>query len=93
MKQLLDQDYTDKVTGLSARSIVMNQFGKNPSGNKERIDNQVMERINMTINILNYNKPIRIPNNEECENNSDLALQAVFAKELHITKDINRKYE
>jgi hypothetical protein len=93
MKQLLDQHYIEKVTGLSARSIVMNQFGKNPSGNRERIDVQAKERINMTLDILNYNKPIHIPNDEECESNSDLALQAVFAQELHIIKDLNRKFE
>lgn len=93
LKQLLDQHYMDEITGVSARSIMMNQFGKNPSGNKERIDDQVMARINMTIDILNYKKPIRIPNEEECESNNDFALQAVFAKELHIIKDLNRKFE
>ena len=93
IKQLLDQHYMNNVTGVSARSIVINQFGKNPSGNKERIDTKVEARIKMTIDILNYKKPIYIPSDEECESNSDLALQAVFAKELHITKDISRKYE
>lgn len=93
LKQLLDQHYMDEITGVSARSIVINQFGKNPSGNKERIDDQVLARINMTKDILNYNKPIRIPNEEECESNNDFALQAVFAKELHIIKDLNRKFE
>ena len=93
IKQLLDQHYMDVIKGVSARSIVMNQFGKKPSGNKERIDTQDNARIDITKDILNYKKPIHIPDDEECESNSDLALQAVFAKELHITKDLNRKIE
>jgi hypothetical protein len=95
MKQLLEQHYMNKVTGVSARSIVMNQFGKKTSGNKERIDANVMERIKMTIYILDYNKPLPLPKKGRGEGDdiSDLALQAVFAKELHITKDLNRTYE
>lgn len=93
LKQLLDQHYMDKRIGVSARSIVINQFGRNPSGNKERIDKQSLARINMTIDILDYKKPIRVPTIEEYENNNDLALQAVLAKELHITKDLKRRLE
>ncbi len=93
LKQLLDQHYMDKRTGVSARSIVINQFGRNPSGNKERIDAIVSERIKLTIGILDYKKPIRIPNEGECESNDDLALLAVYAKELHITKDLNRRFD
>lgn len=95
MKQLLEQHYMDELTGVSARSIVMNQFGQNPSGNKERIDAQGWERINMTKYILDYNKPLPLPKKGKGEGDdiSDLALQAVFSKELHITKDLNRMYE
>lgn len=95
LKRLLEQHYMNKVTGVSARSIVLNQFGQNLSGNKERIDAQGWERINMTIYILDYNKPLPLPKKGkgEEEDISDLALQAVYAKELHITKDLNRKYE
>ena len=93
LKQLLNQHYMDKRTGVSARSIVINQFRQKPSGNKERIDAKDLARINMSIDILDFKKPIRIPDYEECENNSDLALLAVYAKELHITKDLNRRFE
>ncbi len=95
IKQLLEQYYIDKKTGVSARSIVINQFGKKPSGNKERIDAQNFERINMIKYILDYNKPLPLPSKGKGEGDdiSDLALQAVFAKELHITKDLKRTYE
>ena len=95
LKQLLVQHYMNKATGVTARSIVLNQFGQKPSGNKERIDAQGWERINMTMYILDYNKPLPLPKKGKGEGDdiSDLALQAVFSKELHITKDLNRKYE
>ena len=95
MKKLLEQHYMNKVTGLSARSIVKNQFAKTPSGNKDRIDSQNEERIKMTLYILDYNKPLPLPpkGKGEGEDISDLALQEVFAKELHVTKDLNRQYQ
>ncbi len=95
IKQLLVQHYMNKATGVTARSIVLKQFGKKPSGNKERIDALGWERIKLTIYILDYNKPLPLPKKGKGEGDdiSDLALQAVFAKELHITKDLNRKYE
>ena len=95
LKQILDQHYMDKKTGVSARSIVKNQFGKNPSGNKERIDAEGLVRIKLTTYILDYQKPLPLPPKGKGEGDdiSDLALQAVFAKELHITKDLNRSYE
>ena len=95
LKQILDQHYIDKKIGVSARSIVKNQFGKNPSGNKERIDAEGQVRIKLTIYILDYQKPLPLPPKGKGEGDdiSDLALQSVFAKELHITKDLNRSYE
>lgn len=95
LKQLLVQHYMNKMTGVTARSIVLNQFGQTPSGNKERIDAQGWERINLTKYILDFNKqlPLQKKGKGEEDDISDLALQAVFAKELHITKDLNRKFD
>lgn len=95
LKQLLDQHYMSKTKGVSARSIVINQFGLNPSGNKERIDATQMDRINMIKYILDYKKPLPLPPKGKGEEKdiSDLALQAVYAKVMHITKDLNRTYE
>ena len=95
LKQLLAQHYMNKAKKVTARSIVLNQFGQKPSGNKERIDAQGWERINLTKYILDYNKPLPLPKKGQGEGDdiSDLALQAVFAKELHITKDLNRNFD
>ena len=95
LKQLLKQHYMNKMKGVSARSIVINQFGLTPSGNKERLDALDLERINIIKYILDYNKPLPLPYKGKGEGSdiSDLALQAVFAKELHITKDLNRTYD
>ena len=95
LKQLLKQHYMNKIKGVSARSIVINQFGLTPSGNKERLDALDLERINIIKYILDYNKPLPLPYKGKGEgfDISDLALQAVFAKELHITKDLNRTYD
>lgn len=94
MKRLLEQPYISKVTGLTASSIVKNQFGKNRSSNAERLDAKVQERIKMIVYILDYNKPLPLQPKAKGEglDISDLALQAVFAKELHITRDLNHQY-
>lgn len=94
MKQLLKQPYISKVTGLTASSIVKNQFGKNRSSNADRLDAKIKERISMIIYILDYNRPLPLVPKAKGEDFdiSDLALQAAFAKELHITKDLNHQY-
>lgn len=94
MKRLLEQPYMNKVSGLTASSIVKNQFGKNRSSNTERLDAKIQERISMITYILDYNKPLPLQPKAKGEglDISDLALQAVFAKELHITKDLNNQY-
>ena len=48
------------------------------------------------IDILDYNKPLPLPHKSEedsYDNTYKAAMQAVFAEELHITKDLNRKFE
>lgn len=94
VKRLLSQHYMTKVIGASARSIVMNQFKRTPDNNKERIDAVNLKRIQWVIDILDYNKPLPIPHRDDAEgydNTYMAAMQAVFSKELHITKDLNRK--
>ncbi len=96
LKQLLNQYYMVKIKGVTSRSIVINQFGKTPSGNKERIDAKEAQRIQWVIDLLDYNKPLPLPKNSDNEifDNAYLAaMQAVFAKELHITRDLNRTYK
>lgn len=95
MKRLLKQPYMGKVKGLAALSIVKNQFGKNRSGNAERLDETSQRRIMFIICILDYNKPLPLPRNDQGEDMDigNLALQSVFSKDLHITKDLNHRYD
>jgi hypothetical protein len=96
IKGLLLQHYIDKVTGVSVRSIVKNQFNRTPDNNKGRVDAKNTERIQWVIDILDYNKPLPLPHKSEedsYDNTYKAAMQAVFAEELHITKDLNRKFE
>lgn len=49
----------------------------------------------MIVYILDYHKSLPLPKKgiNEGYDISDLALQSVFAKDLHITKDLNPTYE
>lgn len=96
IKRLLLQHYIDKVTGVSARSIVKNQFNRTPDNNKGRVDAENAERIQWVIDLLDYNKPLPLPHKSDEEgydNTYKAAMQAVFTKDLHITKDLNRKFD
>lgn len=96
IKRVLLQHYIDKVTGVSARSIVKNQFNRTPDNNKRRVDADNSNRIQWVIDILDYNKPLPLSHNSDVEsydNTYKAAMQAVFTKELHITKDLNRRIE
>lgn len=96
IKKLLVQHYIDRVTGVSARSIVKNQFHRTPDNNKRRVDAENTERIQWVIDLLDYNKPLPLPHKsdeESYDNTYKAAMQAVFTKDLHITKDFNRKFD
>lgn len=96
IKQLLPQHYIDKVTGVSARSIVKNQFSRTPDNNKGRVDSKNAERIQWVIDLLDFNKPLPLPHKsdeESYDNTYKAAMQAVFTNELYITKDLNHKFD
>ena len=96
MKQLLKQHYIDKVTGVSARSIVMNQFMRTPDNLSGRLDKVDLNRIQWVMRVLDYNKPLPLPQNhddEDFDTTYKAAMQAVFAKEMHTTKDLKRKFK
>lgn len=82
-----------KQTGCSARSIIRNQFKKSYDKHTERVDEIKRVRIEWTIRILDYTKSLILPQlpYNGGEDLSDVALQEVFANELHILKDL-RKY-
>lgn len=96
IKRLLSQHYMSKVTGASARSIVTNQFKRTPDNNKGRVDAENTERIQWVIDLLDYNKPLPLPQKSEEEGYDDTykaTMQAVFANDMHIIKDLNRKFD
>lgn len=95
MKQLLNQPYMNKVKGLTPSSIVKNQFGKSRSSNSERLDEMNLRKIEEIVRILDFRKPLQSSSetiNEEEEVSRNIALQAVYEKELYITKDIKHNY-
>ena len=96
IKKLLVQHYIDKMTGVSARSIVKNQFNRTPDNNKGRVDAENTERIQWVIDLLDYNKPLPLPHKSDevgYDNTYKAAMQAVFTQDLHMTKDLNRKFD
>lgn len=92
MKTLLEQAYITKQTGCSARSIVTNQFGKNPDNNYSRIDDKAKGKIKITLLLLDISKPLperRNASGYSTENDldmSDKALQEVFSGAMHAGK-------
>ncbi|MCR5395306.1 MAG: hypothetical protein K6E86_07925 [Bacteroidales bacterium] len=91
MKQLLIQDYIKKKKGCSASSIVRTQFNMNPSGNKERIDDENKKRIIISLQILDPTKSLyyRTPD-QDTDDMHEATWQSSCMEGLHITKDINR---
>lgn len=92
MKSLLEQAYITKQTGCSARSIVTNQFGKNPDNNYSRIDDKAKGKVKITLFLLDISKPLperRNASGYSTENDLDMrdkALQEVYSGAMHVGK-------
>lgn len=92
MIQLLEQPYIRKQTGCSARSIVINQFGKNPDNNYDRIDDTVKAKIRISLIILDISKPLPEKrgasgySTESDLDTSDKAFQEIYSGNLHVGK-------
>lgn len=93
LSELLKQNTLfDEQTGCHPRSIIINQFKLKIDTHTDRVHEPNLSRIEWSIKILNYEKPLELPKLpcHQGEDISDAALQDVFAGELHITKDINK---
>lgn len=91
LHELIQQDYIQPQTGLSAKSLVEKQFGKTPNSDRKRLDSTSDERIKLTCLILDVNNPLpeaRRGDSEENYDASDEALQAIYTGLLHSTKGI-----
>ena len=91
LHELIQQDYIQPQTGLSAKSLVEKQFGKTPNSDRKRLDSTSDERIKLTCLILDVNNPLpeaRRGDSEENYDASDAALQTIYTGLLHSTKGI-----
>lgn len=89
LQELLKQDYIQEKTGLAAKSLVEQQFGKTPNSDKNRLDVESEDRIRLTLLILDTRNPLpeRYGNNDREEYDiQDVALKEIFAGQLHQTK-------
>lgn len=91
LQELLKQDYIQESTGLSAKSLVTQQFGKSPNSDKNRLDVESEERIKLTLLILDTRNPLPEQNEKYEEDEYDTrdeALKEIFAGQLHDTKAV-----
>lgn len=92
MKTLLEQPYIRKQTGCSARSIVINQFKKNPDNNYDRLDDTVIAKVKIALYILDICKPLPEKrgasgfSTESDLDTSDKALQEIYSGNMHVGK-------
>lgn len=89
LQELLKQPYIEKQTRLSAKSLVTEQFGKTANSDNSRLDNDAVEKIKLTLLILDIRNPLPERNrrnaNEEVSI-QDAALKEIFAGVLHASK-------
>ena len=93
LKELLKmKDCFGKATGLSARSIIVNQFKTSYDSHSERIDDQENIKINLSLWVLNYHEPLGLPrNNNNIYDIRDSVMVEVYNQRMRITKDINKE--
>ncbi len=91
LQELIEQPYIGKQTGLSAKSLVKVQFGKSPSSDRTRLDEDAEDKIKLTLFILDTKNPLPEQNSNEASEDYDIrdeALKLVFAGQLHLSKSI-----
>lgn len=89
LHKLLIQDYIDKQTGCSAKSLVNEQFGKTPNFDQNRIDSTNKERIDLSLYILDISTPLPSKGRTSDDYDvSDAALNEVYEGRLRVTKGI-----
>lgn len=89
LQKLLKQDYIDKQTGCSAKSLVNEQFGKTPNFDQNRIDSTNNERIELSLNILDISISLSSKGQtSDNESGIDAVLNEVYEGRLRVTKGI-----
>lgn len=92
LQELLKQSYIVKPKGCSAKILVEQQFGKFPNSDRSRLDNDMEEKIKLTLLVLdpqNYDLIFQSADDlSERQDIQDAALKEVFAGQLRNTKGI-----
>ncbi len=91
LQELLKQDFIQKQTGLSAKSLVKDQFSRSPSWDRNRLDSDSWEKINISLYVINIQNPLPPRHSSEDLNDfdaSDAALAAISSGLLHLTKSV-----
>ncbi len=90
LQELLRQNYIEKQTGCSAKSLVKKQFGLTANSDRTRLDNDAVNKINIILYILDPNNPIperKERNSDERYDTSDTTLK-LLGEKLRSTKGI-----
>jgi len=92
LQELLKQSYFDEQIGCAARSLVEQQFGKTANFDRTRLDNDMEEKINLTLLVLDpQNHDLIFQSSDdlsEVEDIQDAALIEIFSGKLRSTKGI-----
>ncbi len=95
LQQLLAQPYVEKVTGCSARSLMMNQFHfSNPRADEKRITADNKKIVSWLLLIINPQKqlPTKTEDFANDLSNVNSSYWNYLEDGLHATKDINSRY-
>ncbi len=90
LQELQGQPYINKQTGLSAKSMVEQQFGKTPNSDRTRYTQADWERIRCTLLVLDIRNPLplRQDGDDDDYDVQEAALREVLAGQLRTTKGI-----
>ena len=92
LQELLGQSYIKRQTGCAARSLVGQQFGKTANSDRTRLDNDMEEKINLTLFVLDpQNHDLIFQSSDdlsEIQDVKDAALKEIFAGKLRSTKGV-----
>ena len=92
LQELLKQSYFEEQTGCAARSLVEQQFGKTANFDRTRLDNDMEEKINLTLLVLDpKNHDLIFQSSDNLSGRQDIqdaALIEIFSGQLHSSKGV-----
>lgn len=90
LQELLKQSYIRKQTGCTAKSLVVQQFGKTANSDRSRLSDDDNFKIQATVFLLDINNPLpqRKGGGDDDYDIKDVVLQDVLTGQLRATKGI-----